>query len=752
MDAGSTDPDPRLAALLSDDPEELFENAPCGYLSARPDGTVVKVNRTLCGWLDRPREQVLGARFDRLLSVGGRVLVQTHLVPLLRTQGEVREMVLDLIRRDGSSLPCLVHAREVRDPDGVPLLVRLTLFDATARRRYERELLAAQRAAEESEVRSRTLQRVVGELSAAVTPGDVAAVVARRSRRAVGARAAGLWLVDEPSGVGDGEPRVALAAQDGLGDDLVRELDRTTAGRVGAVLSSGVRSVPVGPQLAAAWPALAAALTAAGHTGLVVAPVAADDRLLGALAVFLGPGGSTGGLLSLVDPTGPPVLEEADVDLLATLGRQAGQALERARLHEVTRQQAERSGFLLDAARLLAGATGVAETVERLAEMVVPRLADMCLVDLVTEQGMDRAVARHGDPARQHLVDELRAWAPPYRELPHPARAAMEQGRTRWFRDVTDEWLAGVVRDPAELAAVRALELSDVVSVPLQAEGRTLGVLTLSADRRRRPFTAADVELAEQLAVQVAMVTSKAQRFDFELQTSHTLQATLLPPGPPAVPGLAIAVRYLAATQGADIGGDFYDVAPLSGDGTGQVAIAVGDVVGHDITAAATMGQLRSVYRALLVESPAPSVVVDRLQASWPLLGLQRMATALFAVLSPADGGLTVASAGHPPPLVVGSGRAGFLPVRPSPMLGAAAVPAATWRGVLTPGDTLVLYTDGLVESRTSDIDEGLERLREAAVRWSGAPPDELVDRLLTELTGTHRADDIALLALTCGP
>ena len=165
-----------------------------------------------------------------------------------------------------------------------------------------------------------------------------------------------------------------------------------------------------------------------------------------------------------------------------------------------------------------------------------------------------------------------------------------------------------------------------------------------------------------------------------------------------------MAVRYLAATYGVEIGGDFYDVAPLPGD---HVAIAVGDVVGHDITAAATMGQLRSVYRALLVEAPAPAAVIDRLQASWPLLGLQRMATALFATLDLPTGMLHVASAGHPPPLLVVDGRAEFLPVVPSRMLGAPPAPAVEWTGALPRGATLVLFTDGLVESRSEDLDAG---------------------------------------------
>jgi PAS domain S-box-containing protein len=736
----------RLLRLLEEDPADLYENAPCGYLSTLPDGRIVKVNQTLCSWLGLDADQVLHTRLRDLLSVGGQVFHDTHLGPLLRMQGAVREVALDVVRADGSVLPCLVNAVEVRGPDGAPLMVRVTLFEATARRRYEREILAARRAAEESEARSRTLQQFTSELAAAVTTGDTAAVVVHRGRRAGRAAGAGLWLVAPgPDRPGE-ETGVVLTATEGMPADLLQALTGTAAPeRVRLVLAAGVRTVPMGDAVHAAWPALASAAEAADVTDLVVVPVSADDDHLGALVLALA-APRDGELISLAEPGRHRSLSEADADLLATLGRQAGQAFERARLHEETARQAERSAFLLEAARLLARATGVTETVERLAEMVVPRLADMCLLDLVVEHGMNRVVARHGDPQRQPFVDALRAWAPPFRELPAPVRAAMEEERTRWYPAVGDEWLAEVVRDPEELAAVQALELASVISVPLVAEGRALGVMTLSADRRRPPFTAADVELAEQLALQVSLMMAKAQRFELEARTSHTLQTTLLPPPPPQVPGVSVAVRYLAATHGVEIGGDFYDVAPLPG---GHVAIAVGDVVGHDITAAATMGQLRSVYRALLVEGPAPTAVIDRLQASWPLLGLQRMATALFATLDLPTGVLHVASAGHPPPLLVIDGQAEFLPVVPSRMLGAPPAPAVEWTGVLPPGATLVLFTDGLVESRTNDIDEGLARLRAVATRTAAAGPDELCDRLLTELAGSHRADDIALLALT---
>jgi serine/threonine-protein kinase RsbW len=390
----------------------------------------------------------------------------------------------------------------------------------------------------------------------------------------------------------------------------------------------------------------------------------------------------------------------------------------------------------------------VRETVDRVADVTVPRLADVCVIDLLTEHGLDRVVARHGDPARQPLLDRLRDPRLPDRGAPEPGVRALDERRTQWIPALDDARLAALTRSPRQRQLARALELRAVISVPLIVDGRPLGAVTLAADRRRAPFTAADVDVAEQLALHVALVLDKAQRYELDVRTSHTLQASLLPPSPPAVPGLATAVRYLPATHGVEIGGDFYDVVRLPGN---TVTLAVGDVVGHDLTAAATMGQVTSVHRALLADGPGPSAVIDRLQAGWALLGLQRMVTALFATLDPATGQLRIASAGHPPPLLLQDGAADYLPVRPGRMLGAppAPAPAEEWAGVLAPGATLVFFTDGLVESRTADLDAGLERLRAATAGAGTQDPDALCDRLLAELTGPHRADDIALLALT---
>jgi phosphoserine phosphatase RsbU/P len=165
---------PFLTALLEDDPEELYDNAPCAYLSARPDGTIVKVNGTFLGWTGYERDALVGhRRFQDLLAPGDRIYYETHFAPLLHMQGRVREIAVELVCAPGTRLPVLVNSVLRKDPEGAPVMVRSALFDATERRAYEQELLAARRRAEESEARARALART---LQATFLPPEILAV------------------------------------------------------------------------------------------------------------------------------------------------------------------------------------------------------------------------------------------------------------------------------------------------------------------------------------------------------------------------------------------------------------------------------------------------------------------------------------------------------------------------------------------------------------------------------------------------
>ena len=183
-----------------------------------------------------------------------------------------------------------------------------------------------------------------------------------------------------------------------------------------------------------------------------------------------------------------------------------------------------------------------------------------------------------------------------------------------------------------------------------------------------------------------------------------------------------------------------------------SLAVVVGDVAGHDVTAAATMGQLRTAYRALVRRAGDPAEMVRLLQDSWDDLGTDRIATASFGEIDTRTGRLRVASAGHLPPCIVSDGQASFLPVESSVPLGmsllAPGADVEQWEGELPVGAALVLYTDGLVEERSRDISEGMTALLQAAQSAGTNDPEILADRLLSRLAGESRGDDVALLVL----
>ncbi len=171
MTPARTDADAVHEAFLHEDPEALYHRAPCGYLSTTPDGVVVKVNDTLLRWTGYTREELVGRRtFSSLLSVGGRIHLETHFRPMLQLQGQVRELSLEVLRADGARLPVLVNAVGEADAEGRPVVIRMVLLDATERREYERELLRAKRKAEESEARARSLATTLQQVLIPPTP------------------------------------------------------------------------------------------------------------------------------------------------------------------------------------------------------------------------------------------------------------------------------------------------------------------------------------------------------------------------------------------------------------------------------------------------------------------------------------------------------------------------------------------------------------------------------------------------------
>ena len=303
--------DQTRAALAEDSVEDLYEHAPCGYLSAYADGVLVRVNQTFLDWTGYSREELLGRkRFADLLTVGGRIYHETHFAPLLRMQQSVRSIALDMVRADGTPLPVLVNAHLRTDGDGRPLAVRTTVFDASDRRAYETELLAARRRAEQATGRLRVAEQVVAQLAAASSVASVAEVVGTAGIAAFGADASAVWLHDEGgqhpgSFVWAGPTPLPL---DRLADVPVR-LPLAEGGIV--VVADGAHDDSLAPFHLA---------LGSGPGATVLTPLSAGDRTLGVLALRLA-------------HNNPPDPDE--LRLLHTLGGQTGLALERARLSDL---------------------------------------------------------------------------------------------------------------------------------------------------------------------------------------------------------------------------------------------------------------------------------------------------------------------------------------------------------------------------------------------------------------------------------
>ena len=290
------------------------------------------------------------------------------------------------------------------------------------------------------------------------------------------------------------------------------------------------------------------------------------------------------------------------------------------------------------------------------------------------------------------------------------------------------------------------------ILAPLRGRRRVIGAALFLRRPERMAFEADDLLVAAQLATHSALGIDKAVLYGREAYIADELQRTMLPETLPRPTGVRLASRYLPAAETARVGGDWYDAIPLPGS---RVALVVGDVMGHSMTSAAIMGQLRTTAQTLAGLDLPPQEVLHHLDEQAQRLGTDRMATCLYAVYDPVSHRITIANAGHPPPVLLHlGGRAEVLRVPPGAPIGVGGVDFEAVELDAPAGATLLLYTDGLVESRLRDVWTGIEQLREklaAVAQLTGPdhppPLEALCDEVLDMLGPGDRDDDIALLA-----
>ncbi|MGY1594739.1 SpoIIE family protein phosphatase [Geodermatophilus sp. SYSU D00708] len=401
----------------------------------------------------------------------------------------------------------------------------------------------------------------------------------------------------------------------------------------------------------------------------------------------------------------------------------------------------------------------VDEAVDRFAHLVVPLLADWCLVSVIDPDGNRRDVGRaHSDPA---MVEAMHRYADARvrTNAPNaPVPVALRSARPVVIPVLTEDDIAGMVSSAEARAALAPLRPAAVATFPLVARNEIFGAFTLVNGPERGPHTEAELRTAEIASRRAALALDNARLSAANQQVAERLQRSLL--SPPVQPdALELAVRYRPATRGVSIGGDWYD-AFLQPDG--DTVVVIGDVMGHDIEAAAAMGQVKTLVRAIAFDRlEEPAGVMRRVDHALVGLAVPTMATALVCRVeqTPAEReqGLRRArwsTAGHPEPMLLfPDGAVADLSTPVGPPLGIG------WRGArvdgtatVPEGATLLLFTDGLFERRGVPLDEGRDQLRRLLAGSAGEPLDDLCDRLLAGMLSDGAEDDVALLAVRAHP
>lgn len=439
---------------------------------------------------------------------------------------------------------------------------------------------------------------------------------------------------------------------------------------------------------------------------------------------------------------------------------------ERRAVQQRAQRAAEREKLLSLITEDLGGELDAEAAVRRLSRLVVPAVAEMSIVTLIGDdsaagarRGLRSSVSWHADP-------ELRNAAEVYAQSRLGALSdnalivrALETGQTQLLNgDATAQ--ARAMLQPGPLHDVlTALAPEAVAVLPLPGRDGPVGMLTLANGVGRGPFAPEDLVTARHVAARAGLVLDNARLYRQQRDLAEGLQRFLLTP-PPEPDHLQIVVRYVPAGQAAQVGGDWYDALMQP---SGATVLVIGDVVGHDVEAAAAMGQIRTIVRTLgALDSVGPAAVVRQSEQVMATLQSNILATAVVARLEQTDAerelGLTRlrwSNAGHPPPVVVApDGGVHLLTSEHTDMMLGVdpAAPRRESQVTLDYDAVVLLYSDGLIERRDQDLDHGLDRLQQTLAELAGRSLDDLCDELLARMLPDDPDDDVALVAVRLHP
>jgi GAF domain-containing protein len=573
------------------------------------------------------------------------------------------------------------------------------------------------------------LARVTAELIRAASAEDVTRIVVEHSAEAVGATIAWLSLRDGPDLVR------LMGLHGGLDGD--RETFATyplsMPSPAADVIRSGRRLLLAGrAAILDAYPKIPR--IDRGDRSVLVLPLNTATHTLGAIGLSF---------------PGLREFEPAELDCLDILADTCAQALLRVQAEQESAERQAKLTFLAEASAELASSLDYESTLARVAQLAVPTFADWCAIDLVKDNRLRRLAVAHVDPAKVAYAHELAERYPSDPDAGNGAWQVIRTGRSELIQEITDEMLVVAARDEEHLRIARELALYSAVTVPLIARGRTLGVITWVNAESRRRYTQGDLEFAEDLARRAAVSIDNSELYSETLAGAVRLQHAVLPAAVPVIAGCDVAARYLPSGRTA-VGGDFYDVIALT---DGRVALFVGDVMGRGVEAAASMAKMRASVRAYIASDPLPDVVLTKLDKMLAEFGDDQFVTLAYLLADPTHNELLVANAGHPAPILLrADSSVEELPSADGGPLAIGEGRRRRHRVRFDPGDTVLIFTDGLIERRTEDIDAGRRRLSAALAGLSDADLDRGLRSTISAVADETHDDDVAAVALRRHP
>jgi PAS domain S-box-containing protein len=721
--------------------DTLLATAPVGLGFVDRDLRYVRINDTLAAMTAAAPEAHIGRTVRDMVPT-----LADSVEPLHRQVLETGEPVLDVEISGvipggrGTRGHWLSSYYPVRAPDGSILGVGVVVVDITEQKRTEGELRVARQELTDQLADLTKLLQLSGRLSASLELQPVLEEVLAAVVELQNAEMGVLRLYDPE------REDLWIAASMGMPEEYLTTLNRVSArgGVWGRAFAERRPFVSADVDTDPTFENYRDAARRGGYRAVYTSPlITRRGDLIGTIATHFR------------RPTRPTAREERLLELYAF---EASDVIDNARLYAEAQEARDRLEFLAEASRMLSASLDYRRTLQQVARLVVPRLADWCAIDVRDDDGSIRQLAvAHVDPEKVKWARELQKRYPPDPNAPTGAPNVIRTGQAELYPEIPQELIDTAVGEDQELRRiVDEIGFSSLMVVPLIARGRTLGAITFVMAESGRRYGSGDLAFAEDLARRAAQGVDNASLFSQQRHIARTLQESLLPPALPQIPGVEAAARYRAAGVGTEVGGDFYDLFETD---AGEWAVVIGDVCGKGPEAAAVTGLARYTIRAAAMQEHSPSGILSVLnEAIRQQRQDLRFATVAYMRLQKRDGGadIQVACGGHPLPLVVRRDGSVESVGRPGTLLGIFESADLADDGLrLEPGDALILYTDGLSQERSGAgplTEEELSRLIGAA---AGSSADDLADRLLASAAeGEMEAgrDDVAVLVIRVQP